>query len=98
MRNEYLYKKQKHELTLNFLYNTNKHHKPQRQTLWSICKYFQIEFNNHLYNVISIFAYHLGMTIRMQTHYLFYNDEMLLNYANTHNIKLYDMEKHKVIN
>lgn len=98
MRNERMYKKQKHELTLNFLYNTNKHHKPMRQTLWNICKYFQIEFNNQRYNVISTFAYRLGLSIRAQTHYLFYNDEMLMNYANTHNIKLYDMKEHKVIN
>lgn len=98
MRNEYMYKKQKHELTVNLLYNTNKYHRTIRQTFWNICIYFNIEFTNRRFSVISNFAYRLGQKIRMQAFRLVYTNEMLLDYANTHNIKLYDMEKHKVIN
>ena len=98
MRNERMYKKQKHELTVNLLYNTNRYHRTLRQTFWNICMYFNIEFTNRRFSTISNFSYHLGSKIRMQAHRLVYNDEILLNYANAHNIKLYDMKEHKVIN
>lgn len=98
MNNAHIYKKMKYDLALGFLYNVNMYHKLEKQTLLNMCQYFQIEFNNRLYSTISDFAHQLGLRIRMQTNFLFYSDEMLLNYANAHNIKLYDIKEHKIIN
>lgn len=98
MKNEHMYKKLKHELTLNFLYNTNKYHIPYRQIIWNICKYFNVDFNSKWCNTITDFGYVFGMRLRFETHYLFLNDKMLIDYANSHNISLYDIEEHKIIN
>lgn len=97
MKNEHMYKKLKHELALSFLYNANKYHKPYRQTLWIVCQCFNVEFNNKLFNTITDFGYVLGMRLRMNTHYLFFNDKMIVDYANAHNIRLYDMKEHKLV-
>lgn len=93
-----MYKKLKYELTLNFLYNTNKYHKSYRQILLNICQYFNLEFNNKLFDTITDFGYVLGMILRRDAHCLFLNDKMLIDYANAHNISLYDMQERKIIN
>lgn len=98
MKNEHLYKKLKYELTFNFLYNINKYHKPYRQTLWNICQYFNVEFNNKRFNTITNFGCVFGMRLRRDAHCLFYNDKILIDYANAHNIRIYDMKEHKIIN
>lgn len=98
MKNEYLYKKLKHELTLSYLYNLIKYTKPNRQTVWSICKYFNVEFNNQRYNTISNFAYGFNRRLCHDIYYLCCNTENIMSYANAHNIKLYDMKEHKLIN
>lgn len=97
MKNEHMYKKLKHELTLNYLYNTNKYHKPYRQTLWNICQYFNVEFTNQRCNTITDFGYVFGVKLRRDTHYLFFTDKMFVDYANAHNIRLYDMKEHKLV-
>lgn len=97
MKNEHMYKKLKHELTLSFLYNTNKYHKPYRQTLWNICQYFNVEFNNKRFDTIVNFGCVFGMRLRMDAHYLFFTDKMFVDYANAHNIRLYDMKEHKLV-
>ena len=97
MKNEHMYKKLKYELTLNFLYNTNKYHKSYRQTLLNICQYFNVEFNNKRFDTIVNFGCVLGMILRRDAHCLFYNDKMLMDYANAHNIRLYDMKEHKLV-
>lgn len=93
-----MYKKLKHELTLNYLYNTNKYHKPYRQTLWNICQYFNVEFTNQRCNTITDFGYVFSVKLRRDTHYLFFTDKMFVDYANAHNIRLYDAEAHKLVN
>ena len=98
MKNEHLYKKLKYELTLSYLYNTNKYHRTNRQTLWNICQYFNIEFTNCLYSTIVNFAYFFGIRLRRDTYFLCCNDVMLTHYANSHNISIYDMKEHKIIN
>lgn len=98
MKNEYLYKKLKYELALSYLYNTNKYRHTNRQILWNICQYFNIEFTNQLYNTISTFAYCFCIKLRRDTYFLYCNEVMLTRYANTHNINIYDMKEHKLIN
>lgn len=98
MKNEHLYKKLKYELTLNYLYNTNKYHRPYRQTIWNICKYFNIEFTNQRYSVIHNFSYSLAWEMNINKFYFGITDELLIEYASTHNLKLYDTETHKLVN
>lgn len=98
MKNEHIYKKLKYELTLNYLYNTNKYHRPYMQTILHICKYFNVDFNSKWCNTITDFGYVFGMRLRIETHYLFLNDKMLIDYANTHHLSLYDMQERKIIN
>lgn len=98
MKNEHMYKKLKHELTLNYLYNTNKYHRPHIQTILHICKYFNVDFNSKWCNTITDFGYVFSMRLRFETHYLFLNDKMLIDYANAHHISIYDIEEHKIIN
>ena len=93
-----MYKKLKYELTINYLYNENKYNKPYRQTIWHICKYFNVDFNSQRYSAITDFGYVFGMRLRIETHYLFLNDKMLIDYANAHNISIYDIQEHKIIN
>ena len=98
MRNEHMYKKLKHELTLNYMYNANRYRKSYKQIIQNICKYFNVEFNNERCNAITNFCYTFNMRLRSNTSYLFFNNKMLMDYANTHNISIYDMEEHKIIN
>lgn len=98
MKNEHMYKKLKYELTLNFLYNTNKYHKSYRQTLLNVCQYFNVEFNNKRFDTVVNFGCVFSMRLRFETHYLFLNDKMLIDYANAHHISIYDIEEHKIIN
>lgn len=98
MKNEHMYKKLKYELTLNCLYNTNKYHKPYIQTILHICKYFNVDFNSQRCSAITDFVYVFSMRLRFETHYLFLNDKMLIDYANAHHISIYDIEEHKIIN
>lgn len=98
MKNEHLYKKIKYELALNLLYNGNKYHRPKRQTLWSICTYFKVEFNNQRFNVIYDFSFDFSRKILINTNHLFYTEIMFIEYANSHNIRLYDIKEHKIIN
>ena len=98
MKNEHMYKKLKYELTLNFLYNTNKYHKSYRQTLLNVCQYFNVEFNNKRCGTVINFGCVFGIRLRIETHYLFLNDKMLIDYANAHNISIYDIQEHKIIN
>lgn len=98
MKNEHMYKKLKHELTLNYLYNTNKYHRPYRQIIWNICQYFNVEFNNERCNTITNFGYFFCIRLCRDTHCLFLNDKILMDYANTHNLRLYNAETHKPVN
>ena len=101
MRNKHLYKKLKYELTLSFIYNLDKNvqlYKPQRQTLWRVCKYFNIEFTNHLYITISVFARCLRTKMLKEDISAFYNYKRIIDYANFHHLRLYDMDEHKIIN
>lgn len=97
MRNEYLYKKLKYELALSYLYNRNKSQKIWRQIAWNLCKCFNVEFTNQRYSVIHNFSYALNRKIRMDIPYLCYTDKMFIDYANAHNLKLYDMKEYKFI-
>lgn len=98
MKNEHMYKKLKYELTLSYLYNIVKYTKPNKQTLWSICKYFNVEFNNQRYNTVSDFAYNFSKRMRNNIYYLCCNAENLMYYANAHHISIYDMKEHEIIN
>lgn len=93
-----MYKKLKYELTLNCLYNANKYHRTCTETIWHICKYFNVDFNSQWCSAITDFVYVFGMRLRFETHYLFLNDKMLIDYANSHNISIYDIQEHKIIN
>lgn len=97
MKNEHLYKKLKYALTLSYMYNVNKYHRPDKQTIWHMCQYFNVEFNNKRFDTIVNFGCVFGMRLRRDTHYLFFNDKMLMDYANAHNIRLYDMKEHKLV-
>lgn len=98
MRNEYLYKKLKYELALSYLYNRNKGQKIWRQIAWNLCKYFNIKFTNQRYSIIHNFSYSLVWEMHINRVYLGVTDELLIDYANTHNLRLYDTEAHKLVN
>lgn len=98
MKNEHMYKKLKYELTLSYMYNINKYHRPYKQTIWHICKYFNVEFNNQRCNAITNFGYIFCIRLRRDTHRLFLNDVMFMDYANAHNLRLYNAETHKPVN
>ncbi len=98
MKNEHMYKKLKYELTLSYLYNISKYHRPYKQTIWNICKYFNVDFNMQRCNTITNFGYIFYMRLRRDTQYLFLNDVMFMDYANAHNLRLYNAETHKPVN
>lgn len=98
MKNEHLYKKLKYELTLSYIYNINKYHRPYKQTIWNIYKYFNVDFNMQRCNTITNFGYIFCMRLRRDTHYLFLNDVMFIDYANAHNFRLYDAKTHELVN
>lgn len=98
MKNEHMYKKLKYKLTLSYMYNINKYHRPDKQTIWHMCQYFNVKFNQHMFWTIIKFEYYLNMRICRDTWYRRCNDKMLMDYANTNNISIYDMKEHKIIN
>lgn len=97
MKNEYLYKKLKYELTLSYLYNLIKYTMPNKQNAWSICKYFNVEFTNQLYIVIQNLSQHLVREMHIRTAYASRTDEVFINYANAHNFRLYDAKTHELV-
>ena len=98
MKNEHMYKKLKYELTLSYMYNVNKYHRPDKQTIWHICQYFNVTFNKHMFWTIMKFEYYFNMRICRYTWYRRCSEQMLVDYANTHHLSLYDMQEHKIIN
>lgn len=98
MKNKYLYKKLKYELALSYLYNKNKGYKIWRQIAWNLCECFNVEFTNQRYSVIHNFSYALDRKICIDIPYLCYTDKMFIDYANAHNLKLYDVKECKFVN
>lgn len=97
MKNEHIHKKLKRELTLSYLYNRNKHCGVWRQIVLNLCKCFNVEFTNQLYIVIQSFSHHLVMEMHIRT-YASRTDEVFIDYANTHNLRLYDAITHELVN
>lgn len=97
MKNEHLYKKLKYELTLSLLYNKNKRYVAWRQIVWNLCKCFNVEFTNQRYIVIQNFSHDLAREMRMNTSHLSFTDDVFIDYANTHNLRLYNVETHELV-
>ena len=97
MKNEHLHKKLKRELTLSYLYNRNKHYDVWRQIAVNLCKCFNVKFTNQLYIVIQNLSQHLVREMHIRT-YASRTDEVFIDYANTHNLRLYDAITHKLVN
>lgn len=98
MKNEHMYKKLKYELALSYLYSRNKRYGIWRQIVWNLCKCFNVEFTNQLYIVIKNFSHNLVREMHISTLPLSCIDEMFIDYANSHNLRLYDSETHKLVN
>ena len=93
-----MYKKLKYELALSYMYNVNKYHSPDKQTIWNMCQYFNVEFTKHMFWTIMKFEYYFDMRICRDTWYRRCNNKMLMDYANANHIIIYDMKEHKIIN
>ena len=98
MKNEHIHKKLKRELTLSYLYNKNKHYGVWRQMAWNLCKCFNVEFTNQLYIVIQNLSQHLVREMHIRAAYASRTDEVFIDYANTHNFRLYDAVTYKLVN
>lgn len=98
MKNEYLYKKLKYELALSYLYNRNKRYDIWRQIALNLCKCFNVEFTNYRFAVMHNFSYDLSRKIRQNAHCLQFTDEILIDYANAYNFRLYDVKECRFIN
>lgn len=97
MKNEHIHKKLKRELALSYLYNKSKHYGVWRQIALNLCKCFNVEFTNQLYIVIQNLSQHLIREMHIRT-YSSRTDEVFINYANTHNFRLYDAITHELVN
>lgn len=97
MKNEHIHKKLKRELALSYLYNKNKHYGICIQMAWNLCKYFNVEFTTELYIVIQNLSQHLVREMHIIT-YPSRTDKVFINYANTHNFRLYDAITHELVN
>lgn len=98
MKNEHIHKKLKRELTLNYLYNKNKHYGIWRQIVWNLCKCFNVEFTNQLYILIQNTSHHLVREMHISTVCASGTDKMLIDYANAHNLRIYDAGTYKLVN
>lgn len=98
MKNEHMHKKLKYELALSYLYNRNKRYGIWRQIVWNLCKCFNVEFTNQLYVVIKNFSHNLVREMCISTLPMSCTDNMFIDYANAHNLRLYDAEAHKLVN
>ena len=98
MKNEHIHKKLKRELTLSYLYNKNKHYGVWRQMAQNLCKCFNVEFTNQLYIVIQNLSQHLVREMHIRAAYASRTDAVFIDYANTHNFRLYDAVTYKLVN
>lgn len=98
MKNERMYKKLKYELALSYLYNRNRHYGIWRQIAWNLCKCFNVEFTNQLYIVIQSCSRNLIREMHINACYQSCHDEMFIDYANAHNLRLYDAKTHELVN
>ena len=98
MKNEHIHKKLKRELTLSYLYNKNKHDGIWIQMAWNLCKCFNVEFTTELYIVIQNLSQHLVREMHIRASYASRTDDVFINYANTHNFRLYDAVTYKLVN
>lgn len=98
MKNERIHKKLKRELTLSYLYNRNKHYGIWRQIAWNLCQCFNVKFTNQLYIVIQNFAHNLIREMHIIAIYGYCtDDEVFIDYANAHNLRLYDAETYQPV-
>lgn len=97
MKNEHLHKKLKYELALSYLYNTNKRYVVWRQMVWNLCECFNVKFTNQLYIVIQNLSHHLVREMHIRNVYASVADEVFIDYANAHNLRLYDAETHELV-
>ena len=98
MKNEHIHKKLKRELTLSYLYNRNKNYGVWRQMAWNLCKCFNVEFTNQLYIVIQNLSQHLVREMHIRASYASRTDDVFINYAKTHNFRLYDALINEIVN
>lgn len=96
MKNEHIHKKLKRELALSYLYNKNKYDSICIQMAWNLCKCFNVEFTTELYIVIQNTSHHLVREMHIRT-YASRTDEVFIDYANAHNLRLYDAETHELV-
>lgn len=66
MRNDYLYKKLKHALALNVMWNVSKYHDTRRRTMLWAFKQFQTPPTNRYMTSIEDYSYRLGTQITYQ--------------------------------
>lgn len=97
MKNEHIHKKLKRELALSYLYNKNKHYGSWIQMSWNLCKCFNVEFTTELHIVIQNLSHHLVREMHIPA-YASCADKVFINYANTHNFRLYDAITHELVN
>lgn len=97
MKNEHIHKKLKRELALSYLYNRHKHYGVWRQIAWNLCRCFNVEFTNQLYIVIQTLSRHLVMEMHIRV-YESCTDKMFIDYANAHNLRIYDAGTYKLVN
>lgn len=98
MKNEHIHKKLKRELALSYLYNRNKHYGIWRQIAWNLCKCFNVEFTNQLYIVIQNTSHHLVREMHISTVCVSDTDKRFIDYANAHNLRIYDAGTYKLVN
>ena len=98
MKNEHIHKKLKRELALSYLYNKNKHYGVWIQMAWNLCKCFNVEFTTELYIVIKNLSQHLVREMHISTVCASGTDKMFIDYANAHNLRIYDAITHELVN